>query len=321
MVLTDSGRHYKPGAKAGDRLYYRPVEIDCWYPVASAEGNPMHYGEFLTLFQERANRFQDDTIYAGIAGQMAQYLCTGLEIKDTASLMNFATESYRDASPVRRRFPLIVYMCSYNGMSYENTRLFEVLAKRGYIIASVTSVGRYPGNMTTDPADLQEQVADGLFTINVLRKIGFVDTAKVGVIGYSWGGPAAFLLADSPYVKAVLSLDGSELHYYGQSAEDDGDFNKLRPDLGRAAKSSFAYAYLESDGKQSQGPADSIYNAPTLFQGPKKYILFPKVSHEDLSCLRFLAASIQKTDLGALPDYPAFAINWFDHYLKDGSNK
>jgi hypothetical protein len=269
IALTDSSRHYKPDANSGDRLYYRPVEIDCWYPAASAEGSPIHYGEFLQLFQDRANRFQDDTIYSGLAGQMAQYLCAGLEIKDTANLMNFATQSYRDANPIRRRFPLIIYMCSYNGMCYENTRLFEILAKRGYIVASVTSVGRYPGNMTMEPADLQQQVADGLFTINVLRNSGMVDTARIGVIGYSWGGPAAFLLADSPYVKAILSLDGSELHYYGQSGEEDSNFNLLRPGLLRAAKSHSAYAYLESDGKQSDGPADSIYNVLPSFRGQK----------------------------------------------------
>jgi len=319
MMFTDSSRHYKPGAKSGDRLNYRPIEIDCWYPAASAEGNPIHYGEFLQLFQERANRFQDDTIYAGLAGEMTRYLCAGLGIVDTASLTNLATQSYRDASPILRRFPLIVYMCSYNGMCYENTRLFEVLARRGYIIASVTSVGRYPGNMSTDPADLREQVADGLFAVDMLRKSGTVDTARIGVIGYSWGGPAAFLFSDNTHVAAFLSLDGSELHYYGQSSEEDSNFNQLRPDLLRAAKSHFAYAYLESDGKQSDGPADSIYNVLTFFQGPKKYLRFPGATHEDLSCLRYLAASIRKTDSGALPNYPAFAVSWFDNYLKNGS--
>jgi CarboxypepD_reg-like domain/X-Pro dipeptidyl-peptidase (S15 family) len=320
MVLTDSSRRYKPGDQPGDRLCYRPVEIDCWYPAESIGEKPILYGEFLQLFQQRANRFQDDTVYSSLAGEIARYLCAGLGIMDTASLTGLATQSYRDASPIHQQFPLIVYMCSYNGMCYENTRLFEVLARRGYIVASVTSVGRYPGNMTTDPADLREQVADGLFTINMLRKSGTVDTAKMGVIGYSWGGPAAFLLSDNPYVTAILSLDGSELHYYGQSGEEDSNFNRLRPSLSLAAKSQFAYAYLESDGKQSEGAADSIYNVLPVFQGPKKYLRFPGATHEDLSCLRFLAASIRKTDSGALPNYPAFAVSWFDNYLKNCSN-
>jgi len=317
IVLTDSSRRYKPGAHLGDRLYYRPVEIDCWYPATAAGASPIHYGEFLQLLQQRANRFQDDTIYSSLAGEMARYICAGLGVADTVSLMSFVTQSYRNASPIRRRFPLIVYMCSYNGMCYENTRLFEALSShRGYIIASITSVGRYPGNMTMDPADLQEQVADGLFAINALCKSGTIDTTKIGLIGYSWGGPAAFLLADSPIVAAVLSLDGSELHYYGQSVEEDSLFNRLRPSLLRVAKLRFAYAYLESGGKQNDEPVDSLFNTLPSLQGPKKYICFPGAAHEDFSCLRYLAARIRNTDSSGLPNYPAFAIKWFDNHLK-----
>ena len=319
IVLTDSSRHYKPGVSSGDRLCYRPVEIDCWYPAASTEGNPVHYGEFLQLFQERANRFQDDTIYSHLAGETAGYLCAGLGIKDTASLTGLPTQSYRDASPIRRRFPLIVYMCSYNGMCFENTRLFEILARRGYIVVSIMSVGRYPGNMTTDPADLQEQVADGLFAINTLRKDGTIDTAPIGLIGYSWGGPAAFLLANNVDVAAVLSLDGSERHHYGQSGEEDSNFNLLRPGLVHAGEQHFGYAYLGSDGEQSKAPADSVYNILAIIHGPRKYIRFPGATHEDFSCLPLLAAAIRKTDTGKLPDYAAFAVSWFGNYLKGES--
>jgi hypothetical protein len=319
IVLTDSSRRYKPGAQPGDRLYYRPVEIDCWYPATNAGIKPIPYGEFLQLFQQRANRFQDDTVYSSLAGETAGYLCGGLEIPDTASLTRFATQSYRDAGPIRKRFPLIVYLCSYNGMCFENTRLFEILARRGYIIASMTSVGRYPGNMTTDPADLREQAADGLFAINILRKGGTIDTARIGLMGYSWGGPAALLLAESPSIAAVLSLDGSERHHYGQSGEDS-NFNLLRPSLVHAGQQYFGYAYLGSDGEQSGDPADSIYNILAIIHGPRKYIRFPGATHEDFSCLPFLAAYIRKTDSAKLPDYPAFAVSWFDNYLKNSSN-
>ncbi len=320
IVLTDSSRQYKPGARPGDRLYYRPVEIDCWYPAVAAEANPIRYGEFLQLFQQRANRFQDDTIYSSLAGETARYLCGGLGIKDTASLTRFATQSYRDASPIRKRFPLIIYMCSYNGMCFENTRLFEILARRGYVIAAITSVGRYPGDMTTAPPDLKEQVADGLLAVNRLQKDATIDTARIGIIGYSWGGPAGLLLANNHSVTAILSLDGSERHHYGQSREEDSNFNLLRPDLVRAGQQQFEYAYLGSDGDESGDPADSIYNILSIIQGPRKYIRFPGATHEDFSCLPFLAACIGRTDSAKLPDYSSFAVRWFGNYLKRESN-
>jgi hypothetical protein len=79
---------------------------------------------------------------------------------------------------------LIIYLCSFNGMSFENVHLLENLASHGYIAASITSVGRYPGNMSTDPADLFEQVKDGLFAIDQLKKADNVDRGNIG--GTHW---------------------------------------------------------------------------------------------------------------------------------------
>ena len=105
------------------------------------------------------------------------------------------TSSFLNAEHVRQKFPLILYMSAYNGMSYENLRLFEKLAGHGYIVACITSVGRYPGNMSTNMADLMEQVYDGSFTLNYLKPMANIDSTKIGLMGYSWGGLAAFILA------------------------------------------------------------------------------------------------------------------------------
>ena len=76
---------------------------------------------------------------------------------------------------------MIIYLCSFNGMSFENIHLLENLASHGYIVASITSVGRYPGNMSTDPADLWGQVKDGLFAIDQLKRKPGVDPNKIGL--------------------------------------------------------------------------------------------------------------------------------------------
>lgn len=319
VICVDSSRRYEPSAHLGDRLYYRPIEIDCWYPAKAGRESPVRYGDFLRLFEARADRFQVDTVYSGLADQMARYLSAGLGFSNTASLTDYVTQSYPGATPVKGQFPLIVYMCSYNGMCFENIPLFEGLARHGYIVVSVTSVGRYPGNMTMDPADLSQQVADGSFAIRALNRSGLVDTSKIGLIGYSWGGPAALLLAARSATVAVLSLDGSELHYYGQSPAEDSDFNRLRPALLQSATKPFAYTYLQSGGKQDDGPADSLFDILPAFRGPKKYLRFDGATHEDFSCLPRMAARIGKKDSSTLPDYPDLAVKWFDHYLKNAS--
>ena len=58
-------------------------------------------------------------------------------------------------------------------MSYENYLLFESLVKNGFVVASVSSIGRYPGNMTMDVEDIREQINDAKFIINTLTKKEF----------------------------------------------------------------------------------------------------------------------------------------------------
>lgn len=288
IALTDSSRRYDPSAHPGDPLYNRPIEIDCWYPATSPTATPIRFGEFLRLFEQRANRFQQDTSYTGLAAETAQYLCAGLGIKDTAKLTNSPTHSYRNAPALAKPAPLILYLCSYNGMCYENIPLFETLAAHGYIIASITSVGRYPGNMTTDSADLLEQVADAAFALRYFHQAGLTDTGKPGLIGYSWGGLAILRLAQQTPAAAILSLDGSERHIA----------SILRPESPHTP-----YAYLESD-EQNDHPADS-----TFVPRPTNYWRYPGSTHEDFSGLPTLATHTN-------PPWLPLAVSWFDHYIK-----
>ena len=204
-------------------------------------------------------------------------------------------------------------------MSFENVHLLENLASHGYTVASITSVGRYPGNMSTDPADLWEQVKDALFAIDELKKADNVDRDKIGVIGYSWGGLAALLLSmNATDLTAVLSLDGSEMHYYGESAADDRDFDRVRTapffNTGRVRST---YTYLESGDKQADRQVDSIFNIFPFLSAQKQYIRFPGRQHEDFSSLPMLSAQL----IAGLPQtglsrFDKCAQYYFDAHLK-----
>jgi pimeloyl-ACP methyl ester carboxylesterase len=320
LILTDSSRTYKPGTQSTNRLHYRLLEIDLWYPAApSASTSPIEYGQLLQLLQDRSNRFQDDTVFTNITQGLVASLCAGLNITDTAAFTHLRTNSYENAAPVRQPFPLIIYLCSFNGMSFENVHLLENLASHGYTVASITSVGRYPGNMSTDPADLWEQVKDALFAIDELKKADNVDQDKIGVIGYSWGGLAALLLSmNATDPTDVLSLDGSEMHYYGESAEEDRDFNRVRTspffNTGRVHST---YTYLESGDKQADRQIDSIFNVFPFLSAQKQYIRFPGTQHEDFSSLPMLSAQlIADLPQAGLSRFDKFSQHYFDAHLK-----
>ena len=323
IITTDSSRTYKPVISKSDKFYYRPVEIDIWYPAINIENKlPILYGEFLNLLEQRSNRFQNDTVYKSLTSELVQYISINLNIGDTSKLTHLKTSSYLNADAIRKRFPLILYMSAYNGMSYENLNLFEWLAGHGYIVACITSVGRYPGNMSTKSADLMEQVYDGYFTMNLLKTREDVDSTKIGAIGYSWGGLAALILAmKTADIKAVLSLDGSEMHYYGESTEEDLDFKELQnSSLFQVSKIEVPYAYFESGFKQNDREVDSIFNIHTLTNNQELYIHFPKATHEDFSCLPSLGyekTNLTNSSVVFYKQINELTLGYFDEYLKN----
>jgi hypothetical protein len=322
IILKDPGRIYKPNTPITDSLHFRPLEIDVWYPAVAqkADVDPMKYVEFVKLLEERANRFQNDTVYHNLTSELLNYIGANLQITDTSKLKQLKTNSFRDAMPVQKRFPLIIYQCSYNGMSFENVPLFEKLATNGFVVAVITSVGRYPGNMTTEPEDLIEQTEDGLFALHHLTTASSIDPTKIGVMGYSWGGPASLLMAmKDQCIKAIISFDGSEMHYYRDSAKENNDFNQLRKSAYFHPEHVHApYAYLESGHKQDDEPADSIYNIFPSLQGERKYIRFTEATHEDFSVIRSLALDVSKNQIknsGFYDTVITCTINFFDQYL------
>ncbi len=322
ILLKDSSRIYKENTSVTDALHFRPLEIDVWYPAVPQKpaDSSMKYIDFLKLLQERSNSFQDDTVYINLTSGLLQYININLQINDTSKLTHLETNSFKDAVPVEKRFPLIIYQCAYNGMSYENIPLFEQLANNGFVVACITSVGRYPGNMTTRPKDLMEQVYDGLFALHYLETAPNIDSTKIGTIGYSWGGLASLLMIMSnKNIKADLSLDGSEMFYYKDSDAENNDFNQLRKSKYFHPENIQApYAYLESGHKQDEDAADSIYNILALLKNEKEYIRFAKATHEDFSVIPSLALDDKNGTIKCAGFYDTVitcTINFFNQYL------
>ncbi len=308
----DSSRRYKTGAAIRDPLFYRPEEIDVWYPAESGSKDaPLNFSYFVYLFERRANTFQDSIKYDGLADELMQHFT----VEDSSvAVKTVNTKSHLDAKEIKGHFPLLVYMCSFNGMSYENIPLFENLASHGYIVVSVSSIGRYPGNMTTSYPDLIEQVKDADFAIKYMCNRN-VDSSKIGLIGYSYGGLAANVLAlHHAAIKALLSLDGSEMHYYGKGKKEDADFNELLSDNDlKHSPLMCPYSYLESDHKLDEGIPDSVYRILNKANIKIPYIRLLNYNHEDFSDLAHIG-TVKSTPYELVNQ---LTLNYFEQYLGD----
>jgi pimeloyl-ACP methyl ester carboxylesterase len=294
----DSSRIYKPLSQTTDSLHFRPIDIDLWYPATPGPSDtPLTFSDLLRDVEKRSNFYDDTQRYHGLAQELLQYFCQGLDCPDCNTLANAATHAYPNAKPVRQKFPLVVYLSSFNGMGYENYALLKALAQEGFIVASISSVGRYPGNMTMAIEDLLEQVQDAMFAIRHVPTTEADTTAGVSLLGYSWGGLAAAALAmnESAHINALVSLDGSEqLTYTGEN--DDKFLQDIRNSkYFHPEKIRSPFLYLDRDTDKSENAPDSLYNFIDFASGEKCYLKIQQATHEDFSSLTSLCAANGKS--------------------------
>lgn len=286
ITTHDSSRLYKPNAPTSDPLHFRPIEMDLWYPAeANSTDTTAKFYDLVHLLEKRSASFGDTNEYKGLSDELIQYICAGFDCPDHETLKKVNTKSYPNAKPVAGKFPLVVYLAAFNGMSYENYQLFEALVHQGFIVVSISSIGRYPGNMSLDSADLFEQVNDAIFCIDYLTSKGFV-TQNHSLVGYSWGGLAACIMSMTrPFeYKAVVSLDGSEQFNYSNE-EDNKSLTQIRNAVYfEPQKIKTPYLYLDRDFTGQDSVPDSVYSVTDHISN-SHYLKIIGASHEDFSCL------------------------------------
>lgn len=197
---------------AGERA--RPVQTLLWYPAARG-GKPLSYRQYLetaatenafTLGAADVKRLTDARIESNAGSRREAVL------REMAGAMR----AVRDARPVEGKFPVVIYAPSYSANAMENADLCEYLASQGYIVLSSASIGARTRSMTVDLEGVEAQAADIAWLIGFAATLPQADTARAGVVGFSWGGLAnVFAAAKDARIKALVSLDGS-LRYWSK---------------------------------------------------------------------------------------------------------
>lgn len=320
LHLIDSSRTFKPGANKSDPLHYRPIDLDIWYPSdTAAMGSPMLVRDLFKLLETRANSYSGSNVGTGLTEQLAKMFCEAFQCSNPEQLLGYPTDSRNGAKPAEGSFPLVIYMTAYNGMSYENFLLFEALAKKGYTVVSISSVGRFPGDMTMKREDLMEQVDDAVVGIRALKDFAHVNSTELAVVGYSWGGMAGAVFAKKvPGVKCLVSMEGSEFHHYSSPTNENEDFDGIMGmDLFRGPRLSIPYLRLESAPAPS-APKDSVYPFYPAIIDNADVRRIDSMKHEDFGCL----STVVRT-AGNCPSSQQYAavldmtVRFLDQYTRD----
>lgn len=285
---VDKSRIYRPKTYRTDYLHYRNIDIDVWYPAESSSSadTALLVYDLLSLLEQRANYYTASNAGNGMAAQLAQFFCDGFKCSDSTKLLQFKTNSFKNAPPANGKFPLIIYMSAFNGMSYENFSLFEALAKKGFVVISISSIGRFPGDMTMKKEDLMEQVNDAVIALNVLKQNPNIDLNKIGIVGYSWGGLAGAVLTNMlPNVHCLVSFEGSEFHHYGNAKDENADFNTIRNSKEfKDINLTIPYLRLESASLTQPDKIDSIYSFYPNHVNNAQVFTIDSMQHEDFDC-------------------------------------
>jgi hypothetical protein len=288
--LKDTTRIYRPNTGLNDNLHYRPVDLDIWYPSSEKGSEAMMFGDLFKLFEQRAVDYQDNMDYSGIANELAQLYVAELGAgTDGEKLLNIRTNSFSDLEPSATNHPVIIYMAGFNGMGFENYKILEKLAQNGFLVVSIWSVGRYPGDMTNQKEDMLEQVYDAEFAIRYLEQNNSfnADFNSIGIIGCSWGGMGSAVFLDrNPRTKAFVSLDGTETHYFGEDDENDRFIQEIYDsNLFDPKTQNTEYLYLESGDKLHGFRPTKAFNYFQKLNSEKYYLRFTNSAHADFTCI------------------------------------
>ncbi len=320
---TDSTRLFDTTSTRQSNHYYRPIKIDLYYPSVSNDTlEPLSFGRVLEMHEQRMNyNLTRDSCFKtslNLANAIAEYL----GVSDPNKILEYKTGVYNDLPLPNTKYPLIIYAAGMNGSSWENLLLFDSLAKSGYIVAAISSVGKFPGYMTA-AEDLDEQVRDIMYVKKKLKTLPFIDGSKIGLMSWSMGGSAitkAAMLSND--FKCLLSLDGTEIHYYGKDATWDREFDKIKqipPFI--PERISVPYLYLSSDRPD---PIDSVYVLHAHISSEENFYLKIKGAvHESFSSLISIARNVEPSRTKIPGNFDSLvtqiSIGFFDQYLKKKS--
>jgi hypothetical protein len=206
----------------------RPIYICAWYPAQKTDAKPMEYRHYLDVSS-------DDALIAPFVMRLSRHVVnvvsdttvgtepTNRTPAETAAferLMATRTFAVKDARPAEGRFPVVLNHAGLNGVSDDNSVLFELLASHGYVVLSSAYQNYYAEGVGIG-SDLHTSFRDLEFLSRYARGLPFADADRLGAMGHSWGAIAALhwaALPDSP-LQAFVTLDSG--FEYG-SVEESG---------------------------------------------------------------------------------------------------
>ncbi len=194
----------------------RPIRVLMWYPSEKSESPKMHIKNYVNAVVEDSTYKSFNKIFNSIEnGKLFKLISPNPKIADSLfpKIINEGVFARNNPKHSSEKFPLIVHSLGRNGSQLESFVLWEYLASHGFVVAVIPQLGESPDKFISIPWSKEGvalQKTDMDFTLNKLKKMDFIDSDKIGFIGYSGGGQVgSLLLTERNDIDVLVSLDGS----------------------------------------------------------------------------------------------------------------
>lgn len=194
----------------------RPIRVLMWYP-SHAEKKNMVVEDYVNISIKDSTYRDFNAIFNQIEyGKMARLQSPNKEVADSLLpiILEEGVAGMLNVKPASGSFPLLLHSLGRNGSQLESFVLWEYLASHGFAIAVIPQLGPRPqkfNNISWTAEDLNVQKEDLIYTLKKVKKMNFIDSTRVGFIGYSSGGVIGnWLAAQRNDIDALATLDGAQ---------------------------------------------------------------------------------------------------------------
>lgn len=273
----------------------RSLDYIIWYPTDNKTNKKVKLEEYLLKNGSDISYWND---YFSELGDQ------NISLKE---LFNSTLISRKNAKSIEnKKFPMIVYSPGAYGSEYENYIICEYLASNGYIVASHQSKG--PNSLSTKitTLGLESQARDIEYGISEMQKqISNVNTEKIGLFGWSWGGLASMLVQlRNKNIDALISIDGS-IAIHKDKIEETSFFNTQEIDI------PYLFVSSKSTSKNLKEFLVSLKYSESIYLG------YSNLEHKDYNSLSFLKYSnISRDKKNSYIGLVKNIVNFFNNHLK-----
>jgi len=195
----------------------RPIIINMWYPAnLHKEDKAMIYGDYIKVKTQNVklknfiNRIEsynlkNSSFYMFYSDSMSEE-----QKKLFAKQLKQPIDVFRNATPVIKKFPLVIYHPGLGSPLSDNTILCEYLASHGFVVIT----GAFEANDYKEVHldwNLERSTKDIDFMLNKIKGLPFIDFSRIAAIGHSYGAQAVlgYKTEDFSPVSCLISLDNT----------------------------------------------------------------------------------------------------------------